>query len=189
MAELSRSSIAHVARAVHQITGRNQLVLVGSAALIAAYGEDKLPSGMLQTGDVDIFALDAPDDEKFSDQVGQIGISSSFEQEYNYFPDGVSRYTAMMPDDWQDRATRRLLDEITLFVPDPNDIAISKICAWRERDRHWVDEALEFELIDIKVIAKRITGEIVRRPDGREPPPPVEERLRRVRYIGGKDIV
>ncbi len=184
---VTRDSIAHVARSVREITGCKELVVIGSAALIAALGEQSLPADLFNTEDIDIFALDAPDEEAFADELETIGYGSLFHETNRYFADGVSPYTATMPVDWLERAIRQAMPayDLTLIIPDPNDIAVAKLCAWRDRDRQWLQEAIGAQIISLETIASRIT-ELVERPHGAEQAPQLTERQRRLVFLQGR---
>lgn len=181
---VTRHSIEHVARAVRNISGCKELVVVGSAALIAALGEQRLSAVLRNTEDIDVFALDAKDQQAFADELELIGYGSQFHETHSYFADGVSPYTAMMPVDWLDRASRHPLPkyDLVLIVPDPNDIAVAKLCAWRERDQLWLAEAIGIGAIDLEQIALQI-HQVLQRPDGGEPAPQLAERQRRLRSL------
>jgi hypothetical protein len=52
-----------------------------------------------------LFAYDAPDAESIADQLdGALGQASPFDAEFGYYCDGVGPETAVLPDDWRDRA-------------------------------------------------------------------------------------
>jgi hypothetical protein len=48
-----------------------------------------------------------------------------------------------MPSDWRDRAVEYVTPDrvATAICPSIEDIAVAKLCAWREKDRTWLCEA------------------------------------------------
>ena len=130
----------HILRAVNAITNEKTFVVIGSAAIIAR--ARRIPPAMLQTNEVDLYAPNAEDPEKISDLIqGTLGFESPFHQTFDYAADGVSSNTAVMPRDWNDRAMKYQSAEcpnVVAIIPDPNDIAIAKMAAWREKDRDWL---------------------------------------------------
>lgn len=178
---IDRSAILHVLRAVHEITGRKAFVLIGSAAVVAHIGEEHLTVAMTGTEDVDLYAIDASDPDEFSSELDIIGIGSQFHATNSYHADGVSPKTACMPTDWRGRARRVDVNTeqgITVLVPDPNDIAVAKLCAWREKDRQWLEEGLRLKVLDKEKIRKRLNS-VIENNDT----PDLAERVRRCDFL------
>lgn len=171
----------HVLRAASEITGRKAFVVIGSGAVVAKFGEEKLPDSMMSTIDVDIFAIDTDDHEAFSADVEAIGFGSQFHDTFAYHADGVSPNTASMPTDWRRRAIKYSIPGTagaTVLVPDANDIAIAKLCAWRLKDREWLLEAVALNLIDLERMSDRLVD--VAEGNGL---PDFGERNRRLDYL------
>lgn len=157
-------------------------MLIGSAAVVAHIGEEHLSATMTGTEDVDLYAVDASDPEEFSSELEVIGVGSQFHATNAYYADGVSPRTATMPTDWKGRAKRVDIssdDGITVLIPDPNDIAIAKLCAWREKDRQWLEEGLRLKILDKAKIRQRLNSVI-----GNKDTPDLIERLRRFDALG-----
>jgi hypothetical protein len=103
-------SINHILRSAAVITNHRTFVIVGSAAVIARLREN-IPSRMILSDEVDIYAFDAPNVEDLSDLIdGSIGQDSSFHATFGYYADGVSPETSKMPSDWMDRASTKTLN-------------------------------------------------------------------------------
>jgi hypothetical protein len=153
----SLEQVLHVARAVSNITGCKQLVVVGSAAVLASR---RGLSDDFGTEDVDLFSLDAGDEEQFADDAEIIGMSSTFHGTYGYYADGVGPRTALMPGTWKARALEMNVpdsDGAVLWIPDVNDIALAKLCAWRDKDKEWLEIAAKEKVIDLAVMADRLS--------------------------------
>ncbi|MGE0501030.1 MAG: DUF6036 family nucleotidyltransferase [Rhizobiaceae bacterium] len=136
------------------------------------------------TVDVDIFSLDISDEEQFTDDAEVIGQSSTFHDTFGYHADGVGRLTALMPTDWQSRAEKMDIpgaQGAVLWVPDVNDVALAKMCAWRDKDREWLEAAIRDKVIAVGAMRSRLAdivqtdhtpslSELSRRLDWLEPP-------------------
>lgn len=152
-------AVLHVARALSEITGRKELVVVGSAAVIAAMVE--LNGNDFGTEDVDIFSLDGDDEERFTDEAENIGRDTIFHETFGYYADGVGPRTAIMPADWKTRAEARKIPGapgVVLWVPEVNDVALAKLCAWRDKDIQWLKIAVKEGVIEPGVMASRLSN-------------------------------
>ena len=99
---------------------------------------------MMLTQEIDIYAEGVADSEQMSDLIdGSIGRYSQFHRTFGYYGDGVSPRTAIMPVDWRTRAVEYTTPDAlaTAVCPSADDIAIAKLCAWREKDQAWLREA------------------------------------------------
>lgn len=175
----SLREVLHVARALSEITGCRELVVVGSAAVIAARG--RLEGDHFGTEDVDVFALDGKSEDDFTDEAELIGLSSRFHETFGYYADGVGERTAIMPMDWKSRATKYPVPAVSdtfLWIPDSNDVALAKLCAWREKDQDWLKAAVGSDLVEWDVMASRLSGLIQT-----DHTPPTAELTRRLNSL------
>jgi hypothetical protein len=139
---LRRSDIDHILRASASLSGRSRFVMIGTGAVIATARH--IPATMMQTQEIDIYAEDTADVELISDLIdGSIGRYSQFHRTFGYYGDGVSPRTAVMPLDWRSRAVEYVTPDglATAVCPSADDIAVAKLCAWREKDQAWLREA------------------------------------------------
>jgi hypothetical protein len=137
----------------------------------------RIPARMMMTQEIDIYADGVADPEPISDLIdASIGEGSQFHRTFSYYGDGVSPGTAIMPDDWRSRAIEYLTPDrlVTAICPSANDIAIAKLCAWREKDRDWLRVAVDAGVISTDRIEK-----LLRTPLPRSAPD-LAERLRRL---------
>jgi hypothetical protein len=139
---LRRSDIDHILCAAASLSGHSRFVMIGTGAVIATVRH--IPVVMMQTQEIDIYAEDVADPELISDLIdGSIGRDSPFHRTFGYYGDGVSPRTAVMPLDWRNRAVEYVTPDglATAVCPSADDIAIAKLCAWREKDQAWLREA------------------------------------------------
>lgn len=141
MPMLRRSDIDHILRAAASLSGHARFVMVGTGAVIATARH--IPVAMMQTQEIDIYAEGVDDPDLVSDLIdGSIGRYSQFHRTFGYYGDGVSPRTAIMPSDWRSRAVEYVTPDglATAICPSAEDIAIAKLCAWREKDQAWLRE-------------------------------------------------
>ena len=113
---------------------------------------------------------------------GAIGQASNFDQTFGYYCDGVGPETAILPVDWRSRAiefSNANTGGVVALVPDPNDIALSKVVAWREKDIEWLRAAAQHLIIEPKTMEERLN---------RLPPTSIErdELARRIASLVGR---
>jgi hypothetical protein len=139
---LRRSDIDHILRAAATLSRHTRFVMVGTGSVIAI--AKHIPAAMMLTKEIDIYADGVTDPEPISDLIdASIGRDSQFDRTFGYYGDGVSVRTAIMPTDWRTRATEYTTPDglATAICPSADDIAIAKLCAWREKDQAWLREA------------------------------------------------
>ena len=85
-----------------------------------------------------------------------------------------------MPLDWRTRATEYKTPDglATAICPSANDIAIAKLCAWRDKDQSWLREALRSGIVKTDSTAALLRTELPA-----EAPDP-NELVRRLEYCG-----
>ena len=155
---MKRDELEHVLRAAGAITGVSTWVIVGSQAILGARPD--APKELLVSQEVDLYA---PDDEAASDLVdGSIGEKSPFHESFGYYGHGVGPETAILPSRWRERAVQIHgpgTAGVTGICPDPTDLAISKIVAWREKDQDFVRVLLRERIVMAKDLEARL-GEL-----------------------------
>jgi hypothetical protein len=175
---LRRCDIDHILRAAASLTNHPRFVVVGTGAVIITARH--IPASMMMTEEIDLYAEDVADSQLLSDLIdGTIGHGSLFHRTFRYYGDGVSPETAIMPPDWRSRATEYGTPDgsATAICPSPDDIAVAKLCAWRDKDQTWLREAIESGLVDHRRLAALTTARL---PDAA---PELMERQRRVRSL------
>src|SRR5258706_3949863 len=153
---MKRGELEHVLRAAGAITGVSTWVIVGSQAILGALPD--APKELLISVEVDLYA---PANEAASDLVdGSIGEKSPFHESFGYYAHGVGEKTAVLPSGWRERAVAiqtPLTGGITGICPDPADLAISKLAAWREKDQEFVRTLVERAIVRVDEIRSRLS--------------------------------
>jgi len=153
---MKRDELEHVLRAAGAITGVSTWVVVGSQAILGAV--PNAPAALLVSQEADIYA---PGDEAASDLVdGSIGERSPFHDSFGYYAHGVGAETAVLPSRWRERAVEIRSEAtagVTGICPHPSDLAISKLAAWREKDRGFVRTLVEQGIVSLDDLRLRLT--------------------------------
>ena len=154
---LRKAAIAHLLRAAAGVSGRELFVIVGTGAVIAQL--KTVPLDLMETREIDIYVPDDPEADGISDLIdGTIGEGSPFDETFGYYAHGVGARTACLPDDWAARSVRydgSLLRGVVCLCPEVNDIALSKLCAWREKDRTWLEAGIATGVLSLTAMKMR----------------------------------
>ncbi|MSP02869.1 MAG: hypothetical protein EXR07_17755 [Acetobacteraceae bacterium] len=169
----------HILRAASAVSNHARFVVVGTGAVIVT--ARRIPAIMMMTPEIDVYADGVADPEPISDLIdASIGQGSLFHRTFSYYCDGVSPGTAIMPDDWRTRATEYVTPDglVTAICPEANNIAVAELCAWREKDREWLQAAVIAGIAD-----KHRMGALLRTamPDSA---PGIVELLQRLDILG-----
>lgn len=144
--------LLHVLRAAADISGEKSFVIVGSQAVLLL--QEALDERLTMSDEVDLYPGNAPEKSEAID--GAIGVLSPFHDEFGYHADGVGPETAVMPQDWIDRATLHYFGELTAICPELHDLCVSKSVAMREKDAEFVRLLLRDGHIAIDMLVQRI---------------------------------
>lgn len=177
---MKRHELEHLIRAAGAITGAEEIIVIGSQAILGARPD--APDDMLRSREADLFTLRDPKDADLID--GSIGEGSPFHETFGYYAQGVSLDTATLPDGWQDR----LIDirnentrHVTARCLEPHDLAVSKLVAGREKDRGFLSEMSKHGMIDEELLLERIARLAVS-PDEKLA---IRERWQRIKHAIG----
>lgn len=174
---LRRAQAEHILRAAATATQHDRFVVVGTGAVILA-SKRPVPARMMMTQEIDVCADGVDDPEALSDLIDAvIGRDSQFHKTFGYFGDGVGPRTATMPLDWRTRATEHRGAEAggaVAICPSPDDIAIAKLCAWREKDVVWLREAVRAGIVSPARMRENLRAGL---PEGAPAQGEVERRL------------
>jgi hypothetical protein len=158
---MKQEELAHVLRAAANILEQSDFLVIGTAALLGSYEEEKLPSRATLSREADLAPFDEDVDGNKSMKIeGALGLGSDFEKYNTYYADGVDFRTAVAPYGWQQRL---VLYNPPLAAPgrgwclEPYDLAAAKLSAGREKDFEFVAALLEAKIIDRPNLLARLT--------------------------------
>jgi hypothetical protein len=155
---VKRSELAHLLRAASTISGRDEILVIGSQSILGSFDEDELPDPATLSREAD-FAFWDDADERIADKVdGAIGEMSAFDLGNGYYAQGVSVTTATLPVGWRDRLVQfspTSANGAVAMCLEPHDLALAKLVARREKDLAFVAALIAAQLLDIAVLRER----------------------------------
>jgi hypothetical protein len=152
---MKRSELEHVIRASGAIADDNELIIIGSQAVLGEF--PNAPVKLLASMETDIYPKNKPELADLVD--GSIGEGSFFHAEFGYYAQGVGPNTAVLPNGWEDRLIRiknKNTNGVTGLCLEVHDLAISKLVAGRTKDVEFVRELARQEMIASKTLIQRL---------------------------------
>lgn len=152
---MRRHELEHLIRAAGSITGADEIVVIGSQAILGSLPD--APDSLLRSMEADVFTLRDPRDADLVD--GSIGEGSPFHETFGYYAQGVWLDTAVLPDGWMDRLVE-IRNENTRQIAgrclELHDLAVSKLVAGREKDIGFLRELVRHRLVDPGIVRARL---------------------------------
>jgi hypothetical protein len=156
---MRREDLEHVIRAAAAIAHDNEIVVVGSQAILAQY--PNAPRALLFSQEADVYPRNHP--EKALEIDGALGDGSQFHETFGYYAHGVGPETAKAPAGWERRlvpipvALRPGRDEqATGWCLEAHDLVLAKCAAGRERDWKFAKEAIRQGIVRPDVLLRRV---------------------------------
>lgn len=152
---MKRKDLEHIIRAAGAIAESDQLIVIGSQAVLGQWPE--APMELLQSMEADIIPVTHP--ERADLIAGAIGEGSPFHEQYGYYADGVEESTAVLPNDWKSRLVAietpntRGVRGLCLEV---HDLLIAKYCAARPKDLDFAKAVAGHGLADKETLLQRL---------------------------------
>jgi hypothetical protein len=152
---MRRSELEHVIRASGEIAKDDEVIIIGSQAILGQFPD--APEQLLRSMETDVYPRNNPE---LADRVdGAIGEGSAFHELNGYYAQGVGPETAVLPSRWQSRLVRICNENtggITGLCLEVHDLAISKLVAGRTKDLEFVRELARHEMIESKTLLGRL---------------------------------
>ena len=154
---MRRRDLEHVIRASADIADDEEIVVVGSQAILGSHPD--APAGMLRSIEADVYPRSHPERADVID--GAIGEGSPFHDTFGYYAHGVGPETAKAPQGWEERLVVVRNDGTrgaAGLCLEPHDLVLAKLAAGREKDWGFAREALEAGIVDRAVLLVRLDG-------------------------------
>jgi hypothetical protein len=152
---MRREQLEHVIRACADIADDEDIVVIGSQAVLGQY--PNAPATLLVSIDADVYPRAHPERVDVID--GAIGEGSPFQATFGYYAHGVGPETVTAPEGWEQRLvavsnenTRRARG----WCLEVHDLVLSKCVASREKDWSFAEEALRHDLVDPRELERRL---------------------------------
>ena len=149
---MRKSDFDHVIAAAAAITGEDEIVVIGSQAILGSVAEP--PEELVRSIEADLYPRADP--AKAEEIDGAIGDGSHFQSTYGFYAHGVGPETAKAPAGWEDRLVRvevaRRPGEdgtVVALCLEPHDLILAKCAAGRERDWTFAEVALRAEIVEL----------------------------------------
>ena len=129
---MKKKQVDHVLRAAGKIVGDDQFIIIGSQSLHGKFPD--LPDELVTSIEVDLYAKDR---KLRTELLNAIGQDSDFHRTFGYYADPVDDRTAVLPSGWQGRLVNLPAGDtggVRGLCLEPNDLAISKYVARRDKD-------------------------------------------------------
>ena len=148
---MTRQQLEHIIRAAGAIAGVDELVIVGSQAILGQYPD--APEELLVSQEADVYPASAPEEADLID--GSIGEGSPFHEQFGYYAHGVGPETAKLPRGWQERLVPIRNENtrgVTGWCLHPGDLLVSKLLAGRDQDFRFSTALLRYGLVSAEEI-------------------------------------
>jgi hypothetical protein len=154
---MRRSELEHVIRACGEIAQDDEIIIIGSQAILGQFPD--APVRLLTSMETDVYPRNKP---AMADDVdGAIGEGSPFHEEFGYYAQGVGPETAVLPSGWQDRLVsirNENTNGVTGLCLEVHDLAISKLVAGRPKDLEYAQELVRNKMIQQQIMRKRLAA-------------------------------
>jgi hypothetical protein len=152
---MKRSELEHIIRAACQIADDDELIIIGSQAILGAAPD--APTSLLVSNEADVWPRNHPERADLID--GTIGEGSPFHDTFGYYAQGVGAETAILPRGWMERlvAVRNANTRGCVgWCLEPHDLVVSKYLAGRDKDLRFGREALTSGLVSASTLLARL---------------------------------
>jgi hypothetical protein len=167
---MRRRDLEHLIRAAADIADDDELIVIGSQAILGQYPD--APAELCVSTEADVYPKNRPERTDLID--GSIGEGSPFHETYGYYAQGVGEETATLPAGWRERLVpvrNANTRGATGWCLEAHDLVLSKYVAAREKDDRFVRAALAAGLVSAETLGERLAGLPVDEP--------ARERIRR----------
>jgi hypothetical protein len=152
---MNRRQLEHVIRAACEIADDDELIVIGSQAVLGQFPD--APEELLVSMEVDVYPKHRPERAELID--GSIGELSMFHETFGYYADGVSEATATLPAGWRERLVAVTGPGTSWRIGwtlEIHDLMLSNYVAGREKDRRFNRVALRHRLAHAATLADRL---------------------------------
>lgn len=154
-----RSDLEHAIRAATEIIAADEIIVIGSQAILGSFTEDELPAEATMSIEVDMAPLHDDDAGSLATQLdGVLGEWSMFHETHGFYVQGVGMETAVLPAGWEQRLVRVSgpnTNGRTGLCLDPHDLCVAKLAAAREKDRRFVGALLDASIVRLDLLRTR----------------------------------
>lgn len=154
---MRRHELEHVIRASATIADVDDLVVIGSQAVLGSHPD--APAELCTSIEADMYPRDHPERADLLD--GSIGEGSLFQDTFGYYVHGVAPETAVLPVGWQERLVPIRNENTrgaTGWCLESHDLVIAKLVAGRDKDMRFARVALAEGIVGRPLLLERLAG-------------------------------
>jgi hypothetical protein len=149
---MTRTQLEHVIRAAATIADDDEIVVIGSQAVLGQF--PNAPAELLRSMEADVWPRHHPERWELVD--GSIGELSPFHATFGYYAQGVGPETAILPAGWETRLIRVDAGRAAGLCLEIHDLLIAKYAAGREKDLEFAAAAIRHGLADQATLLLRL---------------------------------
>ncbi|MDO8390798.1 MAG: hypothetical protein Q7V57_09935 [Actinomycetota bacterium] len=164
---MNREGLQRIIQAAAAMLGEDAVVIIGSQSILASFREFILPDDATMSAEADTLPFDDIDESKADKVDGLLGEASHFSEKYGIYADGVSPWTASLPEGWGERLVRIEDPEsgaVGLCLH-PEDLCVAKALAGRAKDTRFLTAVFREGLVDPEAVARKLTTVALRPSD------------------------
>ncbi|HEU4704022.1 MAG TPA: DUF6036 family nucleotidyltransferase [Conexibacter sp.] len=156
---MRRADLEHVIRAAADVADDDEIVVIGSQAILGRLPD--APEALLWSQEADVYPRRHPERAEAVD--GALGDGSQFHAAFGYYAHGVGPETAKAPAGWEQRLVPvrvprgpRDTTLVTGWCMEPHDVVLAKCAAGRDRDWEFAREAIRHRVVGLDELLSRI---------------------------------
>lgn len=152
---MRRTELEHLIRAAAEVTRDDELVVIGSQAILGQFPD--APESMLVSREADVFPRNHP--ERGDEIDGSLGDGSYFDSAFGYYAHAVGPETAKAPKGWEERLVpiqNENTGGATGWCLEIHDLLLAKCVAGRQRDWEFVEQAIGHRLAGPDELRRRV---------------------------------
>lgn len=151
---MTRAELEHAIRAACAIASDNEVYVFGSQAILGQYPNAN--KSLCQSVEADIAPKNKPEHADAID--GAIGELSLFHQTHGFYVHGLPIEAATLPTGWKNRCIKlqnKNTNQCIGWCLEGHDLAISKLVAFREKDRAFVRTLVSEQFVNAITLVQR----------------------------------
>ena len=157
---MNRDQLAHVVRAAATVVGVDDVIVIGSQAILATVDDVELPYEVTRSIEADIavdheissISLGVDRSELALLIAGALGEGSMFHATYGYYAEGVEMEVAVLAEGWRERLVPLISESVAGvkvgWCLSASDVWISKAAAGRTKDAEYCRALAVASLVD-----------------------------------------
>lgn len=152
---MTRDELEHAIRAACDVADDTELYVFGSQSILGQF--PNASEQLRQSAEADVMPKNHPE---LADKVdGALGELSQFHDTYGFYVHGLSIKAARLPTGWKQRCVainNANTNNHTGWCLEGHDLAVSKLAAFRDKDRAFVRVLLRERMVDRKKLIRRL---------------------------------